>query len=252
MRIKKLVEKVLKETPDLPRTFPAIQDELFINLTLEDQGLRTALLKGDVLYEVLNWGIRLYSDVIGGIFENTRRREIETFGLGLEQLPDFYRQVLVGPAKAGILSIGDRGYVYIVELGDKRCVVKPLQSEDEHEIAPIAAEVLAGPAVIGIGDEWLAEEFVDGPSLLHAGVPAINVAGEVGRIYGSLHKRGVIYNDYFPRHFHLLPDRAVLIDYGCSYHSDNFSSELVEISNSFSGSALRHFERSYRAAFDGR
>ena len=263
-RIKELIERVLEEGELDERTLPYIQSALAANMVLHSDGepdtdLQLRLLDDNSMYEILqgmqdSHDVRLYTPELESRFRlhPMRRRASEILGHGLSKLPSFYDKAKGG--EAGLLGPVERGFIYIIKIGETRYMVKPIQGDKEHIVAPIASELRVGPIIEEINEEWLAEEYVEGPELQYVRAKPNAVAQVLARVYGLLHERRIVYNDRF--HDHLLlpnPERGpVLIDYGASHIGDDFSGDLERVEKYLDNKrAWRQFEKSYRAMLDG-
>ncbi len=238
-QLQDLVERVVADMPLEDRTFPRIQNELMVEAG-EIQLVHEALQEDD-LYELLEdiageYGLQLFTpELIQHMeLESMSRRQIEVMGSSMQHLPIFWEKVKNKKSQATLLDIAERGFVYHVRVGRKRYVVKPIQGEEEPEIAQVASDIGVGPEVVEVTPEWIAEEYVEGVPLYKSGITKHPAVPWLAKVFGTLHRNGIAYIDDFSDsrgHFIFNPKGPKLIDYGVASRrrSTEYDLEHVEV-----------------------
>lgn len=246
MRLKNLLEKVVDKANPEERTFPLIQSEMIIQGTPE---IINELRDEERLYAMMQelqekHDIRLYTPELTKHLRlfPMNRREVEVLGTGLNQLKRYYEKMKAEKAHVQLLSIGERGYIYVTKVGNEISVIKPLQDEKEYIIAPLAAN--PGPEIRDISNRWMAEEYIPGDCVLST-MPLEKAAELLGYTLGTIHRRGIVYNDEFTDHFLLAEKRSRIIDFGIAYQGNDFYEDVKNSEIYLGGQGRKHFEKGY-------
>lgn len=248
-KLSRLVEDVLKEGRLQERTFWAIQKTLLSCPELEGDDI-IEIAKGESLYNKLeriqdSHQIVLYSR---GLVNSLKlgvmgARAREALGSGMRGL-EFYEKAKQGNGEVRYLTESEnRGFIYLVKVGHKDFVLKPLQSKDEVIVAPIAAQTPVAPKVEEIRGGWIVEEFIGGPDFFHANLNLREAGEKLGYVYGHLHPKTIYYGDRFMPHL-FFPERGpVMIDYGVSTLGDHYME--CDIRHALSYSKSPEFRRAF-------
>jgi len=219
MNVKKLIEKVLREKPEIDN-FCDVQFELAIKKGINGPS-------EEVIYQVLQeMGFKLYTPELEKNLQLLMPRRASEIlgGMLVNELKNFYELAKKTKARIELLEIAERGYIWHCRAGKKEYIIKPFQDRTEFKIAPIAAKIGVGPKIFEINLESLVEEFIAGPCFGDFDMKPGKLGECLGRIYGLLHKEGILYGDRIIDHLFFPPRRKpVLIDYGSSEFSKNFS-----------------------------
>jgi predicted Ser/Thr protein kinase len=219
MDVRKLIEKVLREKPEIDN-FCDVQFELAVKKGINGPS-------EEVIYQVLQeMGFKLYTpELEKNLPLLMPRRASEILGSMLvNELKNFYELAKKTKAQVQLIETAERGYIWWCKAGKKEYIIKPLQSKEEFKIAPLAAKIGVGPKIFEINLESLVEEFIAGPCFGDFDMKPEKLGECLGRIYGLLHKEGILYGDRIIDHLFFPPRRKpVLIDYGSSEFGKNFS-----------------------------
>jgi len=86
---------------------------------------------------------------------------------------------------------------------------------------------------IDVARHTITMEFIDGPTakevLERGGPPAVEVAREIGRIVGRLHRAGIIHGDLTTSNMILREGRIVMIDFSLGGKADDAESRGVDL-----------------------
>ncbi len=219
MNVKKLIETIIREKPEI-NNFWDIQTELAIK-----KGINRP--SEEFIYQVLKeMGFKLYTPELEKNLQLLMPRRASEIlgGMLVNELKNFYKLAKKTKARIELLEIAERGYIWWCKAGKKEYVIKPFQDGTELKIAPLAAKIGVGPKILDISLESLVEEFITGPCFGDFDLKPEKLGQCLGRIYGLLHKEGILYGDRIIDHLFFPPGRKpVLIDYGSSKFSKDFS-----------------------------
>jgi predicted Ser/Thr protein kinase len=219
MNVKTLVEKVLQEKPKIDN-FWEVQSELAYKLGYK-------MPSEEAIYQVLKeLGFKLYTPELEKNLQLLMPRRASEIlgGMLVNELKNFYKLAKKTKARVQLIETAERGYIWQCKAGKKEYIIKPFQDSKEFKIAPLAAKIGVGPKIFEISLESLVEEFITGPCFGDIDLKPEKLGECLGRIYGLLHKEGILYGDRIIEHlFFPLGREPVLIDYGSSEFSKNFS-----------------------------
>ena len=177
------------------------------------------------------------------VIDDEKIQSYSLLGFFPETFDLVYNNGNIGPyPKLGIAQ-GNRWFAALLIHPEKDIVIKPLQSDNEKEIANIASQLDIGPKQYRTLEGFLTEEFVKGtsfPNLVNGELSPDNMyktGRNLGNVLRSLHSKEIYYNDVILTDdfgkSHLIVqqnDKIKLIDYGVAIQTDkhpNYTDEEI-------------------------